>query len=323
MLVERQAETEARTYYAAGDARGVPEGGLLPHARAAALRRLRGRPPHLPAGRSCAIARGCPSTAWCLCLASAHALQVGALFEEHAQAELFGDGDFRCAAVAAPAGSATPVDGGWELSGTQAYSLGRAVLDALHGPDVRAARGLRRATRPSCSSSRRAASGRCSTTGATRSVSRAAARTASASSRARVPAHCVLENTWMVDTDVSRGTPGSAAAREPDVRRPHASASSRPSSPRSWSGPCKGRSTSTRRSSARGRRSVRRSSRATRIPTTSAGSASRSGKTAAAEAALVQCAEQYMELCRRSVEDGIPFSREDDLRLERRSGGRR
>ena len=39
------------------------------------------------------------------------------------------------------------------------------------------------------------------------------------------------------------------------------------------------------------------------------------GKTAAAEAALVQCAEQYMELCRRSVEDGIPFSREDDLRL--------
>ena len=34
----------------AGDARGVPEGGLLPHARAAALRRVRGRPPHLPAG---------------------------------------------------------------------------------------------------------------------------------------------------------------------------------------------------------------------------------------------------------------------------------
>ena len=39
------------------------------------------------------------------------------------------------------------------------------------------------------------------------------------------------------------------------------------------------------------------------------------GRIATAEAALIQVAEQYMELCRRGVEDGIPFSREDDLRL--------
>ena len=39
------------------------------------------------------------------------------------------------------------------------------------------------------------------------------------------------------------------------------------------------------------------------------------GQIATAEAALLQVGEQYMELCRRGVEDGIPFSREDDLRL--------
>jgi 3-hydroxy-9,10-secoandrosta-1,3,5(10)-triene-9,17-dione monooxygenase len=39
------------------------------------------------------------------------------------------------------------------------------------------------------------------------------------------------------------------------------------------------------------------------------------GKVATAEAALLQVGEQYMELCRRAVEDSTPFSREEDLRL--------
>ena len=39
------------------------------------------------------------------------------------------------------------------------------------------------------------------------------------------------------------------------------------------------------------------------------------GKVSAAEAALLQVAEQWHEACRRSVEDGIPFTREEDLRL--------
>ena len=38
-------------------------------------------------------------------------------------------------------------------------------------------------------------------------------------------------------------------------------------------------------------------------------------RVATAEAALLQVAEQWHELCRRSVEDGIPFTREEDLRL--------
>jgi 3-hydroxy-9,10-secoandrosta-1,3,5(10)-triene-9,17-dione monooxygenase len=39
------------------------------------------------------------------------------------------------------------------------------------------------------------------------------------------------------------------------------------------------------------------------------------GRLATAEAALIQLAEQWHELCRRSVEDGPPFTREEDLRL--------
>ena len=39
------------------------------------------------------------------------------------------------------------------------------------------------------------------------------------------------------------------------------------------------------------------------------------GRVGAAEAILLQVAEQWHEACRRSVEDGVPFSREEDLRL--------
>jgi 3-hydroxy-9,10-secoandrosta-1,3,5(10)-triene-9,17-dione monooxygenase len=39
------------------------------------------------------------------------------------------------------------------------------------------------------------------------------------------------------------------------------------------------------------------------------------GRVATAEAALLHAGEQWMELCRRGVEEGPPFSREEDLRL--------
>ena len=39
------------------------------------------------------------------------------------------------------------------------------------------------------------------------------------------------------------------------------------------------------------------------------------GLVAAAEAMLIQCVEQYMEICARTAETGEPFTREEDLRL--------
>lgn len=70
------------------------------------------------------LARGDASAAWGVCLVAGHALQVAQLFDEREQAEIFGDGDFRCPAVAGPSGEATRVDGGWELSGRFPYCSG-------------------------------------------------------------------------------------------------------------------------------------------------------------------------------------------------------
>lgn len=61
---------------------------------------------------------------WNLCLGSAHALQVAAFFPERAQAELFGDGHFVGPSRAIPRGTATPVDGGYRVSGRWDYCSG-------------------------------------------------------------------------------------------------------------------------------------------------------------------------------------------------------
>jgi 3-hydroxy-9,10-secoandrosta-1,3,5(10)-triene-9,17-dione monooxygenase len=71
------------------------------------------------------IARGCPSTGWCLSLAAAHSLQAGALFDEQAQREMFGaDGNFRAATRDTPRGTARKVDGGYIVNGTWDYCSG-------------------------------------------------------------------------------------------------------------------------------------------------------------------------------------------------------
>ena len=47
------------------------------------------------------LSRGCPSSGWVFGLMATHNLIAG-LFPEQAQAELFGDGDFRCSLSALP-----------------------------------------------------------------------------------------------------------------------------------------------------------------------------------------------------------------------------
>jgi len=71
------------------------------------------------------IARGDPSTAWCLIVGAGHALMLGSYFGEEAQAEGFGpNGDFSAPSVAAPTGTATLVDGGWLVKGKWGYASG-------------------------------------------------------------------------------------------------------------------------------------------------------------------------------------------------------
>jgi 3-hydroxy-9,10-secoandrosta-1,3,5(10)-triene-9,17-dione monooxygenase len=71
------------------------------------------------------LARGCPSTGWCVTIGTGHALMLGSFFEEDAQAAAFGpDGHFLAPSVAAPSGRATPEATGWNVKGRWAYASG-------------------------------------------------------------------------------------------------------------------------------------------------------------------------------------------------------
>jgi 3-hydroxy-9,10-secoandrosta-1,3,5(10)-triene-9,17-dione monooxygenase len=123
-LVERQAETEERTSYAPDTHEAFREAGFY---RLLVPRRYGGYEFDIPTFVRVImhLARGCPSTAWQVCLPTAHTLLVASWFEERAQQELFADPDFLCPSVAAPVGRARPTgDGRLELTGTHRYCSG-------------------------------------------------------------------------------------------------------------------------------------------------------------------------------------------------------
>jgi 3-hydroxy-9,10-secoandrosta-1,3,5(10)-triene-9,17-dione monooxygenase len=71
------------------------------------------------------LARGDPSTGWCVILGAGHALTLASYFPEEAQVDAFGPhGDFCAPCVAAPLGTATPAPGGWVIDGTWTYASG-------------------------------------------------------------------------------------------------------------------------------------------------------------------------------------------------------
>ncbi len=122
-LIEEQAATEERTYYSQEMHEEFQRAGFY---RLYIPRRYGGYEFDVPAMMRLMLetARGCPSTAWCMGLASGHALQLGSWWPEQAQSEIFGDGDFRAASVAAPIGFAEPTDDGWSLTGKVSYCSG-------------------------------------------------------------------------------------------------------------------------------------------------------------------------------------------------------
>jgi len=123
-LIERQAETERRTFYAEDTHQEFLNAGFY---RILVPRRYGGY--EFGADTffqvATALARGCPSTAWMYVFGAAHALAVATLFGEAAQADFFSGGDFICPAAVAPAGSAErAADGGWVINGTWNYCSG-------------------------------------------------------------------------------------------------------------------------------------------------------------------------------------------------------
>ena len=123
-LLELQADTEERTFYSEDTHREFTQAGFY---RILQPRRFGGYEFDLPTYFRVVIelARGCPSTGWCFCLAGAHVLQIASMFPEQTQREVFGpDGHFACASFGAPVGVAVPKDGGYVLDGTFPYASG-------------------------------------------------------------------------------------------------------------------------------------------------------------------------------------------------------
>jgi 3-hydroxy-9,10-secoandrosta-1,3,5(10)-triene-9,17-dione monooxygenase len=313
MLVERQAETEERAYYSEEIHRAFLDAGFY---RMLVPRRYGGYEVSLPTFMRTviAVARGCPSSAWCMCLSSAHALQAGALFSERAQAEIFGDGDFRCAAVAAPAGIATRTEDGWELNSTHPYSSGAPYSTHYMGqtftpgPDPGGPPGpilLFMAPRGSWTM--------LDDWGDSLGL-RGSGSHSVRFENVRIPAHWALENTWMVDTDVSGGTPGSRLHESP-MYAGRTLSFFQAELAAIMVGTVKG-ALDEYEEILRARKTQRPPIVARYLdPDYQRWFGLAMGRLATAEAAVIQCVEQYMEICRRSVEEGVPFSRKDDLRL--------
>jgi len=90
------------------------------------------------------VARGCPSSSWVATIFSAMSWLAGT-FPDDAQEEIFGSRDPRISGVFSPTGAATPVDGGYRVSGRWGFNTGGqgsnwTIVNALLGPAARRCR---------------------------------------------------------------------------------------------------------------------------------------------------------------------------------------
>ena len=309
-LVELQAETEARTYYSEEIHQAFLEArfyDVLGPKRYGGLELDLGTFWRL----GMALARGCPSTAWCLCLPAGHALQTGMLFPEDVQAELFG-GLYICPAVAAPAGSAKRVEGGWELTSTHPYSSGAPYATHYMGQTFAAPEQEGGPPQMLLFVAPRESWTMLDDWGDMLGLKGSGSHSVRFE-QAFIPERFVLENTWLVDTDVA-GTPG-AAIHGNSMYAGRTLAYFEGSLAAIMIGAAKGaldeyeellRTRKTQRPPI-----VTRSE----DPDYQRWYGLAVGRVGAAEAILLQVAEQWHEACRRSVEEGVPFTREEDLRL--------
>ena len=139
VLRERQAETERLTHCPAQTHEDFLRAGFY---RMLQPRRFGGYEFSVPAFYRVMteVVRGCPSSGWALMLAAGNVLQVAAVFDADAQAEIFGpEGDFRAACTPVPVGVAEPDgDGHLLLDGTWSYCSGSPYATHYVGQTVRA-----------------------------------------------------------------------------------------------------------------------------------------------------------------------------------------
>jgi 3-hydroxy-9,10-secoandrosta-1,3,5(10)-triene-9,17-dione monooxygenase len=259
------------------------------------------------------LARGDMSAAWCVALAAAHALQVGSWWPEQAQAEIFADADFRCAAVAAPVARAQRIGDAWELTGKVAYCSGLPVSTHYMGQALVADEDGDSTGRMLMFVAPRDQFEIVDDWGRLMGLRGSGSNTI-AFDRGRVPAHWVIEDALMVDYDVSGGTPGSALHGNP-----------------LYGGRAMGLFTLTLAALAVGgaRQALdeyelmldtKMSVMPPYVPRRHDDHFQRwfglaMAKIDTAEAAVINATEQHIEACRRNVEDGVPYTYLADWRI--------
>jgi 3-hydroxy-9,10-secoandrosta-1,3,5(10)-triene-9,17-dione monooxygenase len=310
-LLEQQAEVEERTYYSQEMHEEFLRAGFY---RMYMPRRYGGYEVDVPTYMRVLLelARGCPNTAWCMGLAGNHALQIGSWFPERAQAEIFGDGDFRAASVAMPIGLATRTDDGWELNGKVQYASGVPYSTHYMGqaimPDTDPENpGMLLFVAPRDQWTMLDDWGHLLGLKGSGSQSIAFDHT-------RIPGHWALENTFMIDVDVSEGTPGLALHGNPmyggRAIGPFTICLAALIVGAAYCALDEYEMLLNTRQTRRPPMMLRRDD-----PDFQRWFGMAWAKIATAEAALFNAADQHMELCRRFVDEGIPFSYADDTRI--------
>lgn len=259
------------------------------------------------------LSRGCLNTGWCVGLAAAHALQIGSWFEQRAQDEIFGDGDFRAAAVAAPIAAATRIGDEWDLTGRVAYCSGIPVSTHYMGQALIADGEGRPTERMLLFVAPRSEFEILDDWGNLMGLKGTGSNTITFD-HGRIPAHWAIEDALMVDFDVSGGTPGYELHGNP-----------------MYAGRAMAPFTLTLAAAGIGGAyqaldlyEEMLDSRLTPLPpmvprrgdaTYQRWFGSALVKIATAEAALYNATEQHMEACRRAAEDGIPHTYGEDMRI--------
>jgi 3-hydroxy-9,10-secoandrosta-1,3,5(10)-triene-9,17-dione monooxygenase len=307
LLLAEQAETEERTYYSETIHGALIDSGIY---RLYVPRRYGGYEFDVPTFARVLIelARGCMSAGWCAGLASAHALQIASWWEEQAQREIFGDGDFRAASVAAPIGLATRSDGGWELNGRVAYCSGIPYSTHYMGQAL-----IEGGDRMLLFVAPQSEFTMLDDWGALLGLKGSGSQTITFQA-GRIPEHWALEDRLMVDFDVSGGTPGYRLHGNP-----------------LYAGRALSCFTLTLAALAVGAAyqaldEYRRLLETKLTPRAPMGPrrddpdhqrwfGSALAKVATAEAAVLSCADQHMEACRLNAEEGVPYGYGEDMRL--------
>lgn len=208
MLVELQAQTEAQAHYSEEVHKLFTDFGFY---QMLVPRRYGG----LEVGVDTfmrvvtALARGCGSTAWSFCLGASHALQVGTLFDEATQREIFSSGNFICPATLAPQGKVRAADNGdWIINGTFNYCSGSAHATHFMGHV------MEESTSPSPGSPKiylfiapRSSWTRLDDWHDTLGMKGSASNSIRFED-GRIPHNWLLKDTWLTTVDVSQGTIG-------------------------------------------------------------------------------------------------------------------